>query len=70
MKVGKKLSPKRASQSQISGRFSVRLVAVFLRPGLIVESAPRRAKVKACRRQPPEAARSGFDDSEHGRQVG
>lgn len=42
-------------------------MAVFLRPGLTTEGAPRTAKVKVCRRQPPEAARSGLDGSEHGR---
>jgi hypothetical protein len=42
-------------------------MAVFLRPGLTTEGAPRTAKVKVCRRQPPEAARSGLDGGELGR---
>ena len=42
-------------------------MAVFLCPGLTIASAPRTAKVKVCRRQPPEAARSDLDGSEHGR---
>jgi hypothetical protein len=39
---------------------------MFLRPGLISSNAPRAAKVKVCRKQPPEAARSDLDGSEHG----
>jgi hypothetical protein len=51
-----RVAPEAGSLCFTPGRFFVRLVAVFLRPGLISESAPRAAKVKVCRRQPPEAA--------------
>jgi hypothetical protein len=38
----------------------------FLRPGLCASTAPRAAVVKTGQRPPPEAARRGLDEREHG----
>src|SRR4051812_46821534 len=50
--------------------FLVRPRGPFLRPDLQTQNAPRAAAVKAGRRPPPEAARSGLDGGEHGATLG